>query len=315
MYDTIALELVEPNSQKRFLGDRSECRYCGTKVASAFGRKTNAHAFPAALGNRALFSLDECKSCNTKFSVYEDALVKAIGPFLTLGGVKGRSGVRQTGRSNARSTIRHGTNDDKRHLSVTSEGSPDDLAKMNRDTRLISLRMPVEGDSFIPRYAYKALLKTAVSLLPKDELPRFKNAISCLGPRAEIPYQSPLKVGFSYAYVGNAPPALAGCLLRRTDASALTPYMMFIFMAGSVCFQICVRSDDADDHLPDVGRLGIKWTAQFPKPEGGYLPIQYSDPLQFDWTDLTPSAQPFEAFELIFDPRTTEGEIIPIPRQ
>lgn len=98
MYEVILQELVEPGGTKRFLGNRTRCRYCGATDAIAFGKATNAHAFPAALGNRTLFSLDECKACNTKFSVYEDALCKAVGPFLTLGGVRGRNGVRHPDR-------------------------------------------------------------------------------------------------------------------------------------------------------------------------------------------------------------------------
>ena len=44
---------------------------------------------------------DECDDCNAKSSVYEDALTKAVGPSLTLGGTKGKRGVRQTDRSHS----------------------------------------------------------------------------------------------------------------------------------------------------------------------------------------------------------------------
>ena len=99
MYEQIVQELVEPGTVRRFLGERTRCRYCGASGPGVFGKRSNAHTLPAALGNRTLFSLDECRACNDKFSLYEDALCKAVGPFLTLGGVRGRSGVRKTGKT------------------------------------------------------------------------------------------------------------------------------------------------------------------------------------------------------------------------
>jgi len=46
-----------------------------------------------------------------------------------------------------------------------------------------------------------------------------------------------------------------------------------------------------------------------------YDPIEYSDPLQFNWSSVDPQLQPFEAFELRFNAVTTEGVLTPIPRE
>ncbi|WP_083101098.1 MULTISPECIES: hypothetical protein [Rhodobacterales] len=313
MYELIVQELVEPGSMQRFLGERTSCRYCGATGSAVFGKRRNAHALPAALGNRTLFSLDECRACNDKFSIYEDALCKAVGPFLTLGGVRGRSGVRKTGKTGSKSTVRHTMLEGKRQLSIASEGDAE-LMGGDQTKGLLSLTMPVDGDKFVPRYAYKALTKVGLSMLPAEELPNFQRAIASLDDLDTEPHPGPLQIGFSYAFVGNAPPALAVTLLRRKDFSAQLPYMIFLLMAGSVCFQIWLRSDNRDADVPEVGRLGIRFNAQLPKPEGGYFPINYCDPLQFDWSDLTPRLQPFQAFELAFNAQTTEGSITPIPR-
>lgn len=315
VYNQVVQELVELEGQKRFVGNRSACRYCGTKDEADFGRRSNAHLFPMALGNRVLFTLDECKACNHKFSIYEDALTKAVGPFLTLGGVRGRKGVRQTGLSKGKSKIRHSSSGGKRRLSVTSNRIPHGLFKTDHSSGVMTIRLPVEGDAFVPRYAYKALLKIAVSILPEAELPNFTNAIGCLTSQDDIPHDAPLQVGFSYALVGNAPPVLAGCLLRRSKDELSLPYMIFVFMAGSLCFQIWVKSDKADAHVPNVGKLGIQYTAQLPIPERGYLPVRFSDPRQFDWSDNKSIHQPFGFFDLRFNPHTQVGKIIPVPRR
>ncbi|WP_022669060.1 hypothetical protein [Desulfospira joergensenii] len=198
MYEIIAQESNESKTGKRFLGTRSCCRFCGNDDQSAFGGQTNAHTFPEALGNKVLFSLDECKSCNNKFSVYEDSLCKAVGPFLTLGGVKGKKRVRQTGRSNGDSFIRH-SDQDGRDIQVKSTGPTDNIFGSVPGTNIIQLRMPVEGDKFIPLYAYKALAKIAISLLPVGELHRFKGVLNSLQREAIAPVRGILRVGFSCA--------------------------------------------------------------------------------------------------------------------
>ncbi len=315
MYDIIIRQAAQLGQEKVFLGERHACRFCTDNQPSAFGRKTNAHTFPAALGNRVLFSLDECKSCNEKFSIYEDSLVKVIGPFLTLGGVKGRNGIRNTGHSDAKSTIRNITKDGKRHLAFSSDGNPDDLVHIDPNTGLLRVRMPIDGDKFIPRYAYKALLKMALALLPKHELNQFSKAVNCLKSQNETPHKGRLQVGFSYSYIGNSPPLLVGTLLRRKDDKARIPYLLFVFLAGSVCFQIWVKSDDKDLHIPISCNFGIDFNIHLPKPSGDYHSIHYKNPMQFEWADLSLRQQPFEAFELVFNPQTTEGNLTPIQRQ
>lgn len=314
MYDIITQELVEPSTGRRFIGSRASCRFCGTCDPSAFGAKTNAHSFPQALGNRTLFSLDECKACNAHFSVFEDALCKAVGPFLTLGGVSGKKGVRQTGRTKGPSLLRHSSEDGKRHISGRAHAEFADALSADRQTGHLILRMPIEGDKFVPLYAYKALVKMGLALLPSEELNHFAELRKSLETQDAVPTPGPLHVGFSHAYVGNVPPVLAGALLRRQHPQASIPHMIFIFVAGSVCFQIWLRSDDLDDNVPEIGRLGVKWTSQLPRPEGGFLPIRYSDPLQWDWSGKTAILQPFEAFQMVFDPQTTAARFIPVPR-
>jgi len=312
MYKVINQELVGLGDKPRFIGQAKTCRYCGTRDSSNFGKKKNAHTFPEALGNKSLFSLDECEACNSKFSRYEDALCKAVGPFLTLGGIRGKNGVRQTGRSNSDLVLKHSRNDGKRHLHVEARNLDDFSSLIKGNPEILRLRIPVNREPFIPRYAYKALVKIALSLLPSEKLYLFQHSLECLQNIDETPGEFSLQVGFSYAYIGNAPPSLAGVVLQRINENEPVPYVVSIFQAGSVCFQIALRSDEKDRLVPPVGKLGIKWTSNLAKPEGGYYPIEYSDPIQFDWSELSPQQQPFEAFELKFNTQTTQGELKPI---
>ena len=313
-YEQLALERAEAGTEKRFINNRNSCRYCGVTDPSEFGRRDNAHAFPAALGNRVLFALDECKSCNQKFSLYEDALVKAIGPFLTLGGVKGRRSVRQTGRSAGPSSIKHTNAVGARRIIVRSATGQGEAIDIDQATGKLALRIPVEGDRFVPRYAYKALLKIGLSILPAIELPRFENAVASLNSHDALPNIGPLLVGFSYAYVGNALPALAAVLQRRKGQDAAEPALTLHFLAGSVCFQIWIPTDEEMRSFPNASKNTMRFKAMLPMPEGGYYPVEFTEPRPFDWAGISPILQPFEAFILTHDPKTGQGHLSPVGR-
>jgi len=312
MYEVLNQELVGISDKRRFLGQRGKCRFCANSDVSTFGKKTNAHTYPEALGNKSLFSLDECVACNTTFSRYEDALCKAVGPYLTLGGTKGKNGVRQTGRSNSDLVLKHERPDGKRHIRVVAKNQGDLSGVASLDGETLFLRIPVGRETFIPMYAYKAILKIALSLLPVDRLHLFRKSVECLQDIDQPPGNYSLQVGFSYASVGNAPPTLGGAVLQLKTCNPSAPYVIAIFQAGSVCFQIALHPDEKDRFALPIGELGIKWITKLAKPEGGYHSINYSDPIQFDWSELSPQQQPFEAFELKFNTRTDSGEFRPI---
>lgn len=312
MYELLNLELVGIGDKRRFLGQREKCRFCGNSDVLAFGNKTNAHTYPEALGNKSLFSLDECVACNAIFSRYEDALCKAVGPFLTLGGTKGKNGVRQTGRSNSDFVLKHERPGERRCIRVEAKNQDDlpDLANLDGET--LFLRFPVSRETFIPMYAYKAILKIALSLLPGDRLHLFRESVECLQVIDQSPGDYALQVGFSYASVGNAPPTLGCAVMQEKNSNSSTPYVIAIFHAGSVCFQIALHPDEKDRFSQPIEELGIKWITKLPKREGGFHSINYSEPIQFDWSELTPQQQPFEAFELEFNTQTNSGEFKPI---
>ncbi len=210
--------------------------------------------------------------------------------------------------------LKHETREGKHHIGIEVKGVDDISSIISNKNETLNLRIPVTGDKFVPRYAYKALLKIALSLLPENELHFYKQSLDCLETKDEVPGKYPLQVWFSHASIGNAPPTLACVVLQRTDHSLAVPYTIAFFLAGSVCFQISLRSEEKDKHVPIVGNFNISWTSELAKPEGGYYPIKYSQPIAFDWSDLLPILQPFEAFELRINTATSQGEYSPICR-
>ncbi|MBS4220069.1 HNH endonuclease [Bacillus sp. FJAT-49711] len=61
------------------VGDRSieSCIFCNRKRPEVSFKK-DAHVIPAGLGNRTLFYLNECDSCNEKMSYYENELINYL---------------------------------------------------------------------------------------------------------------------------------------------------------------------------------------------------------------------------------------------
>jgi hypothetical protein len=277
-----------------------------------------AHAFPEALGNKWIISRDECDRCNQAFSKYDDAIAKAVSPFLTLGGVKGKSNkVRKTGRSEGESVIsRHGGADGQRinmfannadpaqHVSVTAEG-------------ILRMTMPVANVPFKPRRAYKALVKMGVALLPDEELNHYTKLRAWLLDIDDKVDFTNLDVGLSFASVGNAPPVAVGTLLRRIDPDDLVPHILFIFSAGSICLQIDLMSDHLEDHLPPVlvGSINIGWSNVIDDPDGAAkIAFRYGKPVHVNWSLVESKPQPVKAIIFDFNPQTSIGSLSPIFR-
>lgn len=296
------------------IGERGRCRFCGTRDPKNF--KSIAHTFPQALGNQWIVSSDECDDCNQLFSVYDDALVSALRPFLTLGGTAGKSGVPQTGRSQGNSVIRQTRVDGRRHIAIKLNNV--DLKRHVQHTpdgRHLRMNVPVEGFKFRPRHAYKALSKIGLALMPDDLLPQYsklRDWLQMTNDDVEFPI---LDVGLSFGSIGNAPPVVSAVLLQRVDAQDLVPHIYMLFCAGSVCSQVALMSDHLEDHLPPIpmGNFNVHWSVVLgPNQE---VRIEYGEVHHFNWAAYDTTPQPVERFVFDFDSVTTRASFTPVLRE
>jgi len=299
------------------LGARGACRYCG--VTNGRYRKV-AHTFPVALGNRWVTSKDECDACNERFSKYEDALVKALGSILTLSGFKGRDGkIRQTGRSSGPVVLRRDDNGDQPHIQVQVNGESFGGGwAMNPSTGMIILPVPVPNEPFVPRFAYKALVKMAIALMPAEELVHYTKLLRWI---QEVDDKEPftfLEVGLSFAVVGQAMPLVAATLLRRVDPTDVVPHMIFAFCAGPICFQIDLMSDSLEDHIPPVFTPVLKALhTVILADDDGNSPITIEYPLlgTLNWASDKSAPPPIEKIKLHINTRTNSARFEPILRR
>lgn len=273
---------------------------------------------PEGMGNKWLFSLDECDNCNSKFSRYEGNLCASVGPILTLGGTQGKGNrVRQTGRSRGSHNIKHLDQDGKRRISINMLDMENQIepplgsaVTFGMDGRM-ELLTPAPDEKFVPRLAYKALAKIGLSILPdknRSEFSKLMEWVNRIEDNADFPF---LDVGISVGSLGNAPPLVSATLLRRNSLALPRPAIVFILVAGSLCWQIDLMPDTLDDfvEIATFGCINIKWTAVVGPSGSEQIRIEYSKPKHFDWSEQVSCSGVIQAIRYLHNSRTNQAKI------
>jgi len=298
--------------KETYLGTAGSCRYCGTTDRQKF--KKRAHTVAEGLGNKWIFSLDECDDCNHLFSRYETALTASVGAFLTLGGVKGKKNkVRQTGRSAGPTYVEHANREGRRSLSTMINGL-DPKVGWNPSTGEMRFTFPIANEKFRPFEAHKAVLKIGYALLPDDERGQYETIRrALLEPAAQVG-NGPHPVGLSFAMVGNSPAYVSATLARRCDERL--PRTLVVVTAGSLCLVTQLRSDAEEDPAIPLHKINFQWTTHLGSEKSAdVISFRYSEPTYFDWSPSDTIVQPIESMTLDFDPRTTIGSFTPTFRE
>jgi len=179
-YDLIKdITMPERKPTKLKLDKELVCRFCKRKKPDVTFSK-DAHIIPELLGNRHLVSDFECDSCNLKFgTTYEDHFAKFLGISRTLEKVRGKDKV-PTFKSS----------DNKLRAEKESFfGLQDSIVLSNTDAQSNAVNFdPLTGAGSIevikqpyrPLWAYKALLKMALSCLDNSEMANYESALQFL---------------------------------------------------------------------------------------------------------------------------------------
>jgi hypothetical protein len=316
MYEVLRQIKAGRGSELIRIGELHDCRFCGAKDRKQFRKR--AHTFPEALGNKWVFSRDECDKCNERFSKYEDALIKSVGGILTIGGVKGKGNhTRQTGRSGSASAIRHGHDKNGQRRLSTMLNSDGSNVRLGQRGDVLTIGYPVAPEKFVPRYAYKALTKMAYALLPSEELANYTQTRGWLLTVDDVEDFPVLEVALSFTLLGNAPPLAIGTLLRRQDPSAPVPHILFLLSIGSLCFQIDLRSDRLEEHLPPIpiGCTVGGWRIGLPTDGPDPFVLEYNEPAILNWSSHVPRPQPIQELLFHFNTRTTAARFETVMRE
>ena len=288
IYQTLVSEDCQPGSIERLIGIEGRCRYCGESDAKKF--RNRAHTFPEFFGNKTLFSRDECDGCNKTFSGYENALATLIHPLRTLGGVRGKTGSPQLGLSGSAATMqtRPGA---PRSMRIQTHGLDfRDVISFDGNSGHLRLSFPVPNASYVPAFAFKALVKMGLSILPQEELSNFSKLIFWLQGNSEATPPRNLQVVTSRANIINPVEIIQGVLLKRADSDDSLPRIIFLFSAGALCFQVTLESDNEfqEEVRAPFKTVGIRKQIFLNAGEGVEpYQISFSEPVIEDWSSET----------------------------
>lgn len=238
-------------------GNPGVCKFCG-RTAQDVTFKKKAHALSELLGNKSLFSLNECDDCNLKFSLFESHLASYLGVKRTLSLMDGKRGIPKFLSRDQRSKVH--VKDGVLKIDAV-EGSG--FATIDKEKKHVVIS--TLSDPFIPRFAYKALVKMALSLMPEEEMSHFAKTLEWLQNdkvEGEKIVTSSLVCLKSFAPGHNPLKSITVMLFKRKDPTAFVPYTSFLLAFNNYTFQIFLPFSDMDEHLRGK-QLEI---AYFPNP-------------------------------------------------
>jgi hypothetical protein len=222
-----------------------KCRFCD-KESPAVSFKKRAHAVSELLGNKIMTSLYECDSCNGRFQAFEDDLAKMTLAARSMSGVRGKKGS-PTLVGTGRGPVRMKAECDGLHLSHDA-GAPGFIEDPINKT----LALTYDIQPHRPLGAYKALCKSAFTLLPDDEVTHFRELKSWL-LQSDLTTCQVYSSGSHFCYSTVLPtfkpfkqPIV--CLLKR-KRQIDAPYMLFFIATGNFTYQISLPCPEMDDHL------------------------------------------------------------------
>ena len=232
------------------------CRFC-KKSKPEVTFKKRAHLIPQFLGNRYLLSSFECDNCNKLFGdLYENDFVNFLGPI--------RSFPFYTSSKNNKTPIYKETvvvedkkvtkisiqTSDEKSVQIFYEHPFNDSVILDKEKKEISihtLRKP-----YIPLYAYKLLLKIAVSLISDDQIESLKHTIQFLldNSKNDKLKDFPLcNVYMHSIYSKPMYPNPIAILLKKKESHVNSPTYTFVLCSGNHVYQIFIPFNLNDDWM------------------------------------------------------------------
>jgi hypothetical protein len=224
-------------NEKIYLGDKEnrQCRFCGKdRTQTTFDNE--AHAIPEFVGNKKLIAYYECDACNTKFStLLETHMASYMKLWHTLAQVKGKKGVPSFKTNQKKSRI-----DLTAEFVKISESVDDVLTEIDEENKTITFN--TTRPSYIPIAIYKCLTKMALTIMPEEELGKFKTTMAWINEinHEESPHNLKSLIALFTVAEGVHPYwfVTTALLKRKENAPDNVPYMVFLLAYANYTFQI-----------------------------------------------------------------------------
>jgi hypothetical protein len=259
---------------------RRLCRFCGQGTPTV-KFKNDAHAVPNLLGNKSLFTMNECDECNRSLGQkYEDHLGKWSNLMRAVRQVPGKKNKKPSFQSKD-GKLRIDSTDSGLKIRVPSPQTVADLF-VNGIPELIELTGDTSSQPYVPIRAAMALVKAACSICPTEDLEQCRNAIDWLMERKRFLFSRfPVLVAFTPGPINEK--ASEVFLLRRKGCGA-EPYLWCVIQFSNFRLQIFVPGCPTDEfwsrEASNVEVTCEHYPSQF-GPKWRFGPTQFS---RDDWS-------------------------------
>ncbi|WP_343565579.1 HNH endonuclease, partial [Kiloniella sp. b19] len=224
----------EPKKNKRV------CRFCSRDIREGASFKNRAHVLPEAIGNKKIFSHEECDDCNQYFSsaIEQDFSDHAV-MWRVLKGVKGKRGIPSLISKGAGYSI---TNEDRGAIFKGPDGQP--VSPLSIKTIPICNERKINLTN-----VYRALVRAAIGIMPRSCLANIAKTIewvrysSSFGDTMELP---PVAIGQSGRFCDQ--PVMTVYVNKVLDEQM--PYIFADYFIGPFVFVIIIPSvNDQQDYF------------------------------------------------------------------
>ncbi len=262
--------LNDSDKEKIVLGnsENRKCRFC-SKQAPEVSFKLEAHAIPESLGNKKIFSLYECDTCNKFFgNGIENDFGNWSKPTRSLSRRRGKKGIPTLKGGGESSWRMEWASSNKLSVTVGKGESP---FKASDDMRTLTFELP--RDSYTPMAVLKTFVKMALTIIPEEELPNFLKALAWIrNPlhKEEIPILAPVLTTFTPGPQATDRITIA-VICRKVTSTEAIPYAFLILVYGNEMFQVALPSPERDPTTESEEATVIK---AFPKEPSEDGPLQ-----------------------------------------
>ena len=216
------------------------CRFCRRSISDGISFNHISHAISESLGNKHIFTLEECDECNQKFSNLEQHITNFLGVMLYTYGIEGKKSRKNPSGLRKLETPEYGFAEEGGVKTIhikkkQSQKIYDDL--VNSGT--ISFQAPLKFDKFVPLNVYKSFCKFALCLFNKEDLPHFKSLVNWVTDKVGLPFEP--KVLMSPYNMPTEHPKFA-YFTQEVDKS--TPCCIGMFFISNLVFLVEFPTED-----------------------------------------------------------------------
>lgn len=271
-YDFIGMIDLGNFDKKTYIGEKKSCRFCSRNSDEVKFKKI-AHAIPELLGNKVLFSNEECDECNHYFGILENDLGNYLHFWRTASMQRGKKGVPKYKNG----LFSMGSSKNGRLLVQETIGNN----KVLFDDGSKTITIQGTQKPYVPINVYKTFVKMALSLIPKDELINFEDTIIWLQDKEfKIKPKTKLILIEQFIPGPNPYPQIQMLAFSRKDNSTkAVPYYTFVLCYSNFVFQIYVpfcKLDTANHIEENMNCIVFPSNYAFVLPEGTVRP-QFKD--------------------------------------